>query len=109
MDVGLPPPPTALLDILCSMVALTTTRWGCLVRGAAMAGCSLLYNPDKLPKPATDAGIPLDQPTIVYPASLALEAAGPRILLEGQGTGGSRLAILAITGRDIGPDATVAL
>lgn len=79
-------------------------RIACMMLGSpALAACSLLYNPSNLPPPTIDA------PTIVTAGDLGLEAAWPQNLLEGQGTGGSRPAILVVKGHDIAQDATVAL
>jgi len=72
-----------------------------LVVGIALTGCSLIYNPGNLPPP-------IDAPPIdADPTMLTLDGAGPQILLEGQGTGGSRPAILAITGHNLTVAATV--
>jgi hypothetical protein len=77
--------------------AMKVRRVACaVVVASALAGCSLLYNPDHLP-PYVDPLAPVPQ------------SAGPQILFEGQGTGGSRQAILAITGRNFAPEATVEL
>jgi hypothetical protein len=74
---------------------------GCAVAGASvLMGCSLLYNPNNLP-------VPLD--AYVDPLAAVIDSAGPVILYEGQGTGGSRPAILAITGHNFAPEVTVAL
>ncbi|HEU4733204.1 MAG TPA: hypothetical protein VFT22_35170 [Kofleriaceae bacterium] len=77
------------------------------VGGAALAGCSLLYNPANLPGPAIDAAP--DAPPVVVRDQLELMAAGPHTLFEGQGTGGSRPAVVAITGKNIADDAVVTL
>jgi hypothetical protein len=85
-----------------------TAPW--IVVGAlSLAGCSLLYSPNNLPAPAIDATVPPDLYVTMHPDLLTLDAAGPMVLFEGQGTGGSRPAILAITGSNIADDATVAL
>lgn len=76
------------------------------IGASVLMGCSLLYNPSNLPSPPIDAAADAH---IVFPDLLALTAVGPSVLLEGQGTGGSRPAILAIEGTDIASDATVAL
>jgi len=96
------------------MPEMPKMRVVCLV--ATLGGCSLLYDPDNLPgdaQPSPDTGAmidahaPVDQPTTIDANGLVLETVGPHVLLEGQGTGGSRPAILAITGRNIAPDAVV--
>jgi len=74
---------------------------GRTVAGASvLMGCSLLYNPNNLPAPV-DA--------YVDPLAAVIDSVGPVILYEGQGTGGSRPAILAIIGHNFSPEATVAL
>lgn len=84
---------------------MKAARIACTVLGAlALAGCELLYDPDNLPSPidAPDGHIlNLDDPRIT--------GVGPLVLLEGQGTGGSKPAILTLTGSDMARDATVAL
>jgi hypothetical protein len=79
------------------------------IGATALTGCSLLYNPGNLPAAAIDAGIPIDAPTLVDRDKLGLTGAGPHVLFEGQGTGGSRAAILVIMGHDIADDAVVSL
>jgi hypothetical protein len=98
------------------MVKIAVMQRAGLVGGAlVLGGCSFLYNPSGLPNAAIDgdiiedAGIEIDQPTIVSPGELALAAVGPLVLLEGQGTGGSRPAVLAITGSNLAPEAVVTL
>ena len=89
------------------------TTWTVLV--STLAGCSLLYSPNNLPDPRIDAATPVDaapppdMPTDVNLDNLVLESVSPTTLLEGQGTGGSRPAVLVITGGNIGPDATIEL
>jgi hypothetical protein len=79
----------------------------CTVAGVSvLMGCSLLYNPNNLPPLPIDAAV---DATGVLPDLLAITAVGPLVLLEGQGTGGSRPAILAIEGNNIASDATVTL
>lgn len=61
--------------------------------------CSLLYNPNNLEKGTIDAEVPADMFVAdADPSMLAVLDVGPHILLEGQGTGGSRPAILTIRG-----------
>ena len=83
-----------------------------VVATSALMGCSLLYNPNNLPAAtvaAIDAAVPPDLYVLVRPDLLELDTALPPVLFEGQGTGGSRPAILAITGNNLAEDATVAL
>ncbi|HEX4420678.1 MAG TPA: hypothetical protein VH165_22340 [Kofleriaceae bacterium] len=78
--------------------------------GATSTGCSLLYNVSNLPDPRVDAGgIPPPPDAILDPDALMLTAASPTLLYEGQGSGGSRAAILVINGSNIAPDAQVSL
>jgi hypothetical protein len=85
------------------------------IAASVLAGCSLLYNPGNLPgagtgtgsDPTGDASEP-DSPPIDV-AALKLEAASPAMLFEGQGDGGSRQAVVVVSGENIGSDATVAL
>jgi hypothetical protein len=82
----------------------------CIVGASALTGCSLLYNPNNLPVAANDASAaPLDLYVTARPDLLELIAVGPPVLFEGQGTGGSRPAILAITGENLADDASVVL
>jgi hypothetical protein len=102
------------------MVDVAQRRLVSLLSGLwALGGCSLLYNPDNLPAPARDAEPSIDQAIgreidASVDASgedhaLAITAAAPHVLFEGQGVGGSRPAILVITGRNIADDAVVTL
>jgi hypothetical protein len=99
---------------MLSRMKLTGTTW-LVVAMSALAGCSLLYSPNNLPAPAIDSAVPIDAAippdlyVTMHPDLLALDTAGPLVLFEGQGTGGSRPAILVIKGSNIADDATVAL
>ncbi|HWU91595.1 MAG TPA: hypothetical protein VN253_30215, partial [Kofleriaceae bacterium] len=65
---------------------------------AMLGGCSLIYNPNNLPG-AADAA-----PDVLVdgnPADLALEDVKPSVIVEGAGVGGSRPAVLVISGRNI--------
>jgi len=100
------PVPASRVAYAVTMKVMGTT----LILGAsALAGCSLLYDPNNLPASERDAAVPPDLYVLVHPELLRLDAAGPAVLFEGQGTGGSRPAILAITGSNIAEDAAVAL
>ncbi len=81
----------------------------CPVLLSALAGCSVLYNPSDLPAPRIDAAPPPDMPTDSNLRAPRVEEVGPRILLEGQGTGGSRPAILTLLGANLGRDATISI
>lgn len=80
----------------------------CLGLGT-LAGCSLLYNPNNLSDPKVDAGPPPDMMVDSDPTMPQIVSFAPAELFEGQGTGGSRQAVLVISGRNFGADATVAL
>jgi hypothetical protein len=71
-----------------------------LVVGIALTGCSLIYNPNNLP--TIDA-----PPADADPTMLSVDGAGPAVLFEGQGVGGARPVILAITGKNFLSSATV--
>lgn len=73
-----------------------------LVFASTASACSVLYNPNNIGVANSDASV-LDTSTDAFvgdadPTMLQLDDSGPRVLLEGQGTGGSRPAILTITG-----------
>ena len=70
-------------------------------------GCSLLYNPSNLPSDPNaddgDAGVDADF------TMFEIDDVGPHVLLEGQGIGGSRPAILTLSGRGFVEGAQVEL
>lgn len=76
---------------------------------SAIAGCSLIYNPNNLPGVPGEAGIdaPPDAPPdaeIVLdadPTMLMLDSVAPSTIDEGQGDGGSRPALIVIGGHQI--------
>jgi hypothetical protein len=66
----------------------------------AIAGCSLLYNPNNLPNPhdaGPDAEIILD----ADPSMLVVTGVAPAVINEGQGDGGSPPALLVIAGHQM--------
>ncbi|HET9626540.1 MAG TPA: hypothetical protein VFP84_34495 [Kofleriaceae bacterium] len=65
----------------------------------ALAGCSLIYNPNNLPAAGsiTDAEIILD----ADPSKLELDGVAPGSINEGQGDGNSALALVVINGHQI--------
>lgn len=82
-----------------------------LVAGA-LGGCSLIYNPGNLPSTsdAVDAKADGRPPILDADATaLALTHVTPNVLLEGQGVGGSRQAILVVHGMQIVEGAEVAV
>ncbi len=78
-----------------------------------LGGCSIIYNPDHITgsfdgaidSPPIDAPRPID----ANPAGLTLTQVDSPILLEGQGTGASRKALLVIEGTNITAGATVTI
>src|SRR5688500_16897858 len=91
-----------------------TWRTGALM-ALALAGCSLVYNPNNLPNPGDtgDAGRPgdasevvdaaADAPVIVdaTPSLLEILDIAPTELDEGQGEGGSLPGLFVIRGRNL--------
>src|SRR6185503_4497383 len=82
---------------------------GFAIASTALAGCSLIYNPNNLPGPPSEAGIdaPPDAPPdaeIILdadPTKLELVEIAPSTIDEGQGDGGSRPALVVIGGHPI--------
>ena len=72
----------------------------CPVVASTIAGCSLLYNPNDLPRPA-DAMPDMQLIVDANPSALAITAVAPLALVEGQGDGNSRKPVLVIEGTDI--------
>jgi hypothetical protein len=62
-----------------------------------LGGCSLLYDPDRLAAAADAAPPPLD----VRPCELKITDISPLMLYEGTGVGGSRPAVVVITGENL--------
>lgn len=76
-----------------------------------LGGCSLIYNPDNIHKPADakpffDAPIDAEIITDVNPAALELDDLAPTAIFEGQGTSNSRPCILVVRGHQM-LDATI--
>jgi hypothetical protein len=74
-----------------------------------VGGCSLIYNPSNIDKPPADSSGPdmgIDAAPIydANPSLLTVEDVAPKTLLEGQGEGGSRTAVLVIYGHHFTPD-----
>jgi hypothetical protein len=82
---------------------------GLAIASTALAGCSLIYNPNNLPGPPGEAGVdaPPDAPPdaeIILdadPTKLELVEIAPLAIDEGQGDGGSRPALVVIGGHQI--------
>jgi hypothetical protein len=71
-----------------------------LFLASTAAGCSVLFNPNNIPVPAPDADDALPDAYVADadPTRLEIDDLGPHVLFEGQGTGGSRAAILTLIG-----------
>ena len=70
-----------------------------LFLSSTTGACSFLYNPDNLGTQMDAATIPSDQFVgDADPSLLQVDDVGPRVLLEGQGAGGSRPALLTLRG-----------
>jgi hypothetical protein len=72
-----------------------------------VGGCSLIYNPDKLPGDKRDAAP--DSPVDANPANVAIDSVFPSKILEGAGTGGSRKALVVLKGHDFLSDGSLAV
>lgn len=85
------------------------TRFSAPLIASALSGCSLLYNPSNLPAPPTPDAAPDAAEIDAYvadanPGLVELLDVGPAVLLEGQGVGGARPAVLALVGHQfVGP------
>lgn len=89
-----------------TMVGRYVAHWAC---AAALSGCSVLYDPGDLPARAVDGGPDVDAPDPFDPKAPQIEKLGPAVLLEGQGDGGSRQAVLTLSGHNISPAASITL
>lgn len=78
------------------------------VLASALAGCSLIYNPNNLPSPS-DAPADAEVVADADPTMLALTDVAPATIDEGQGDGGGRAAVVVIRGENIAPDAQVSI
>src|SRR5436190_23408722 len=68
-----------------------------LLLSTTLGGCSKLYDPDRLAK-ATDAPPP---PLDIRPCEMTVTDVTPTTLFEGMGVGGSRPALIVISGRNL--------
>jgi hypothetical protein len=82
------------------------------------SGCSLIYNPSNITKPDAahdappDRAGPEDAPEMIVdanPAALVLTSVEPPMVTEGQGSGGSRNAVLVVRGDNIVPGAMISI
>src|SRR5690242_17035435 len=85
-----------------------------LIASSALSGCSLLYNPNNLPAPPTPDAAPDGAEIDAYvadanPGLVELLDVGPAVLLEGQGVGGARPAVLVLVGHQLVGPVTVEL
>ncbi|HEY5934299.1 MAG TPA: hypothetical protein VIU61_06690, partial [Kofleriaceae bacterium] len=83
-------------------------QWAIILVVGGLGGCSLIYNPSNLPPPS-DAPIDMKLVLDADPAMLTIERVTPELLLEGQGDGGSRKAVVVIHGKHIVAGATVTI
>lgn len=63
----------------------------------AVAGCSLIYNPNNLPDPRSIDAALVDS----NPCALMLDSVAPSVILEGSGDGNSAPAVVVIHGNNI--------
>jgi hypothetical protein len=81
------------------------------IGASALAGCSLLYNPNNLPSAPAEAGIdaPSDAEVILDadPRMLEIDDVAPSTIYEGQGDAGSAPVLIVIRGRHIIDNNTV--
>jgi hypothetical protein len=93
-----------------------------LVAGVLGTGCSLIYNPNNIEKPPTDAtdapsidasmiDARIDAPPLAdaNPAALTVEAIAPTVIYEGQGVDNSPPALIVIKGHHFIQGATVSI
>src|SRR5690348_5449333 len=74
------------------------------------SACSIIYNPNNIPKPSPADATPPDAPIVdANPAGLMLTSVDTGALLEGEGSDGSRPEVLVIRGQNIIPDAQVTI
>ncbi len=97
-----------MIDRLASMIDAMRRLFvaACVL---ALGGCTLIYNPNKIePRDAAEDQT-VDQSFDGDPTMVMLTDAQPPVLYEGQGVGGSRRAMLVLTGHHFAPGATVEL
>ena len=63
-----------------------------------LGGCSLLYNPTNIDKQMDAPEVPIDAPVDSDPTMISVTGVRPLVITEGQGSGGSRPAVLVIEG-----------
>jgi hypothetical protein len=84
-------------------------QWAKLIPAVFVGGCSLIYNENNIDKPS-DARVIMDAPDAMIdanPSNLMLTTVESAPLLEGQGDGGSRAAVLVVKGMNIVAGATI--
>src|SRR5262249_54050143 len=72
-------------------------RWLTAMLAPALAGCSLIYNPNNLPNQVIDAPVPVAD---ANDSMLMLLDVQPAVINEGQGDGGSAPALFVIHGHN---------
>src|SRR4051812_13903863 len=90
-----------------------------LTSALAVGACSLIYNPSNITKPdaSHDGPVdakpgPQDAPEVITDANaaaLAVTSVDPAQIVEGQGSGGSRMAVLVVHGTNIVTGATISI
>jgi hypothetical protein len=82
-------------------------QWATILLASGLGGCSLIYNPSNLPAPTSDAMVDAKEVRDADPSMLTITGVAPAVLLEGQGDGGSRKAVVVLQGMHMVPGATV--
>jgi hypothetical protein len=83
-----------------------------LFSSTLLSGCSLIYDTSELPRidaPPPDQPIDAPPPDMPFDANVtmfSLTGAAPSVLVEGQGDGGSRKAVLVLTGESFAMSAS---
>ncbi|HEX3765328.1 MAG TPA: hypothetical protein VHW23_41815 [Kofleriaceae bacterium] len=72
-------------------------RWSPALIAPAIAGCSLIYNPNNLPDPRSIDARVVD----TNPCALVVDSVAPTVIDEGQGDHGSAPALLVVHGNNI--------
>jgi len=75
---------------------------------STLGGCSLIYNESNIPTSTPDA-VDAEVISDADPTMLQLSDVNPKVILEGQGTGGSRPAIVVVSGHHIVDGAMVSI
>jgi hypothetical protein len=95
--IGVSEPAAGLVEVGHIIARMGQRLVKLVLLATALGGCSKLYDPDQLPA-AADA--PPDIPA-ADPDNPLLERLAPSVIVEGAGVGGSRPALLVLTGRNL--------